>query len=258
MKGFAASIPEQDRTREKERERILASFKVFDVPAIEQAEILEALDSKEWDWFTDCDGCTCVSEEYWPSAYFPPCLRHDFDWKTRRPVHAANARFYRLQKTYGIPPFWAGVRYAGVYLGWYGFFKWKHLWEDRRLAAEAVRFTLRNPAFVLGAPRRAAATLGAMRRFAREHGGKCRVTGMPHAEVCHIESVAERPDLAADPKNMVMLIRPIHRALFHPMGWRMSIGRGALPALVHLCNEVDAWKADTQKEEPADVPSVSR
>ena len=68
--------------RRVERHRIVESFDVFSVPAGIQAEIREALDSAAWDWFRDCDGYTCVSEIYWPTKYFPPCLRHDFDCAT--------------------------------------------------------------------------------------------------------------------------------------------------------------------------------
>jgi hypothetical protein len=70
-----ASGPGLDRTTEYHR--IIESFEVLSVPRDIQIMIREALDSKHWDWFTDCDGCTCVSEMYWPTIYFPPCLRHD-------------------------------------------------------------------------------------------------------------------------------------------------------------------------------------
>ena len=69
--------------RETERRRIIESFDVLNVPEGIQALIREALDSDKWDWFRDCDGCTAVSEIYWPTIYFPPCLRHDFDCHDR-------------------------------------------------------------------------------------------------------------------------------------------------------------------------------
>jgi hypothetical protein len=79
--------------RETERRRIMESFEVLNIPADVQALVVEALDSDKWDWFRDCDGCTCVSEMYWPTKFFPPCLRHDFDWQTGQGGWAANARF---------------------------------------------------------------------------------------------------------------------------------------------------------------------
>ena len=111
--------------RATERRRIEESFDVFSVPADIQALIVEALDSPAWDWFRDCDGCTAVSEVYWPTIYFPPCLRHDFDWRTGRGGWEANHRFYRIQRAYGVGRFRAGTRFVGVTLGWFGWFKWR-------------------------------------------------------------------------------------------------------------------------------------
>ena len=107
--------------------RIIESFDVLSVPADVQALIREALDSPKWDWFKDCDGCTAVSEVYWPTKYFPPCLRHDFDWFTGNGGWESNARFYRIQRAYGMDPVRAGVRFAGVTLAWYAAFKWRDL-----------------------------------------------------------------------------------------------------------------------------------
>jgi len=111
-------------TPQIERERILASFPLFGVPPDEQAEILEALDSPKWDWFKDCDGCTAVSEVYWPTIYFPPCLRHDFDWFTGNGGWESNVRFFRIQRAYGMSSVRAGIRFAGVTVAWYSWRKW--------------------------------------------------------------------------------------------------------------------------------------
>jgi hypothetical protein len=111
--------------RKTEYQRIVASFAVLDVPADVQALIREALDSDKWDWFTNCDGCTCVSELYWPTIYFPPCLRHDFDWFTGNGGWEANVRFYRIQRAYRMSPVHAGVRFLGVTVSWFAWFKWQ-------------------------------------------------------------------------------------------------------------------------------------
>ena len=111
--------------RATERRRIVESFDVLNVPESIQAEIIEALDSDKWDWFRDCDGCTGVSEVYWPTKYFPPCLRHDFDWQTGHGGWEANARFYRIQRAYRMPIAQAGVRFLGVTVAWYAWFKWR-------------------------------------------------------------------------------------------------------------------------------------
>jgi hypothetical protein len=109
-----------------ERSRIVASFEVFNLPELERREILEALDSDKWDWYTECDGCTAVSEVYWPNKYFPPCLRHDFDFVTSKEGVAANARFYRMQRAYGMNRVRAGIRWTGVTLAWFAWFKWRN------------------------------------------------------------------------------------------------------------------------------------
>ena len=110
-----------------EYNRIIESFDVLSVPAEIQALIREALDSPKWDWFKNCDGCTAVSEVYWPTKYFPPCLRHDFDWFTGNGGWASNVRFYRIQRAYGMDPVRSGIRFAGVTLAWYTAFKWRDL-----------------------------------------------------------------------------------------------------------------------------------
>jgi len=111
--------------RDVERYRIIESFDVLNVPEGIQALIREALDSPKWDWFKDCDGCTAVSEVYWPTIYFPPCLRHDFDWATGNGGWASNVRFYRIQRAYGMGRLRAGVRFVGVTVAWYTAFWWR-------------------------------------------------------------------------------------------------------------------------------------
>ena len=119
-------------TREQERARIVDSFDVFGIGQRERAEILEALDSAKWDWYRDCDGCTLVSEVYWPNKYFPPCLRHDYDFLTSGDGLAANARFYRIMRAYGMTRTRAAVRWLGVTLGWVGWFKWRNIYAMGR------------------------------------------------------------------------------------------------------------------------------
>lgn len=51
-------------------------------------------------------GCTCVSEMYWPTKYFPPCLRHDFDWQTGNGGWEANTRSetFKMERATGFEP----------------------------------------------------------------------------------------------------------------------------------------------------------
>jgi hypothetical protein len=110
--------------RKVERNRIIESFDVLSIPKDVQALIREALDSRDWDWFEDCDGCTAVSEMYWPTKYFPPCLRHDFDWATGRGGWDANVRFYRIQRAYRMSALQSGIRFIGVTVSWFAWCKW--------------------------------------------------------------------------------------------------------------------------------------
>jgi hypothetical protein len=112
-------------TRAGERSRIVASFGVFGLSNQQRGWILEALDSTAWDWFTDCDGCTRVSEVYWPTKYFPPCLRHDFDCARGDGGWDGSGRFYELQRAYGMPRWRAGVRAAVVTVNWYALGWWR-------------------------------------------------------------------------------------------------------------------------------------
>lgn len=89
-----------------------------------QRLVLEAIESDEWDWFEDCDGCTCVSELHWPTKYFPPCLRHDYDWISGKGDWAASRRFYELQRAYGVPVWRASLRSSAVTVAWYTWGRW--------------------------------------------------------------------------------------------------------------------------------------
>ena len=108
-----------------EYRRIMKSFDVFNVPAELQRLVLEAVNSKEWDWFKDCDGCTGVSELHWPTKYFPPCLRHDFDWMRGKGDFAASRLFYVLQRAYGVPVWRAALRAGAVTVNWYCRERWR-------------------------------------------------------------------------------------------------------------------------------------
>jgi len=116
--------PAKCGTKEQERVRIVESFDVFGLGDRARGDILEALDSDLWDWYRDCDGCTMVSEIFWPNKYFPPCLRHDFDWMRGKGYWAASRRFYELQRAYGIPIWRSALRSGAVTIVWYTWSRW--------------------------------------------------------------------------------------------------------------------------------------
>ena len=111
--------------KESEYRRILKSFDVFGLSEEHRALILDALESDEWDWFEDCDGCTAVSELHWPTKYFPPCLRHDFDCIREKGDWRASRRFYALQRAYGVPVWRSSLRTAAVTVFWYAWGRWR-------------------------------------------------------------------------------------------------------------------------------------
>jgi hypothetical protein len=114
-------------TRASERARIKKSFDVFSLSEEHRALIIEAMDSHAWDWFEECDGCTGVSELHWPTKYFPPCLRHDFDWRHTSGGGdvAASKTFYDLQRAYGVPIWRSALRSTAVTIKWYGRARWQ-------------------------------------------------------------------------------------------------------------------------------------
>ena len=126
-KGQAATGGANDAklSRMAEYQRIMHSFEFLNIPASVRVLVREALDSPDWDWFKDCDGCTAVSEVYWPTKYFPPCLRHDFDWATGRGGLEANIRFYKIQRAYRMSALQSGIRFVGVTASWFAWFKWR-------------------------------------------------------------------------------------------------------------------------------------
>jgi hypothetical protein len=126
--------------RAEELKRILDSFDVLEIPGDVQKLVLQAVTDREWDWFKRCDGCTCVSEAYWPTKYFPPCLRHDYDWQTGRGGWEANARFYRIQRAYRMSALVAGTRFIGVTVSWFAWFKWVSQARTRGRQAAVIHF----------------------------------------------------------------------------------------------------------------------
>ena len=85
--------------------------------------ILDSYQDEVWDWKTS-DGCTCVTEVYWPTKYFPPCVAHDRHWKISLENksffsaicsnHWNAVMFFKANIGFGMNPFRALVRSFGV------------------------------------------------------------------------------------------------------------------------------------------------
>lgn len=123
-------IEEVIEKRQQEKQRILESFEVYEVPDYVQYVIIEAIDSQDWNWI-EMDGCTAVPD-YWPTRYNPACLVHDFMWATGRGGAKSDYIFKRLSMIYGMPSGQSTRRYIGVRIFWFLAYKWKHLFNGNK------------------------------------------------------------------------------------------------------------------------------
>jgi hypothetical protein len=115
--------------KNREEKRILDSFGVYDVPDDYKILIQNAINSEEWDWFKDCDGCS-LTWNYWPTKFSPPCLVHDYHWRTGRGGYWSDKIFLELMKIYSIPRWQRTFRFSLVRVGWFLYFKRKHKKND--------------------------------------------------------------------------------------------------------------------------------
>ncbi len=111
--------------KEQERQRIIDSFDVYDVPLYFRELTIQALNSTDWDWFNEMDGCSCAPN-YWPTRFNPPCLVHDYLWRTGRGGIISDKIFLKHMKIYSMPKFQRVFRFVAVRVGWLLFYKWKH------------------------------------------------------------------------------------------------------------------------------------
>jgi hypothetical protein len=86
-----------------------------------------------------------------------------------------------------------------------------------------MRFVVRHLAFVVKNPRKAWATVKAMRQYAKEHPF-CELTGTSPIEVYHVEPIEVAPERAADPTNFISLgARKIHLVAGHAGNWKWHV-----------------------------------
>ena len=110
-------------SKESELRRIKASFDLFELCDEHRNLIMEAIDSDLWSWYDDSDGCTGVSELYWPTRYFPPCVRHDYDFMIGNGGVEGSKTFYVLQRAYGMSRTRSALRVLGVSVAWCAWFR---------------------------------------------------------------------------------------------------------------------------------------
>lgn len=112
------------------RQKVIASFDVYQVPKPYQAVIIEAFDeglAGNWK-IEDMDGCTGVAD-FWPNKYSPSCTPHDFHFITGRGGWVSNRLFTEINKCYALPPGMVKRRHIGVSIAWLAWFKWKHFFN---------------------------------------------------------------------------------------------------------------------------------
>ena len=116
--------------------RSIALFRPRLSPKTEEF-IMDAYDDRHkigWDW-RESDGCTGVSERYWVSRYFPPCVAHDYACeranraKTRKEADKIRAEgdkyFFKANLAYGLPWVVCVVRHIGVRSYWNFIGRWE-------------------------------------------------------------------------------------------------------------------------------------
>lgn len=105
-----------------ERDRLIVSFVVYDIPTPIQTDILEAYDYYQENP-TLFDGSTGAKEN-WVSKYEPPSMRHDLDYQTYGGTYKgrlyADLKFLDYKKRYQTSAIWRNIQYYAV--RWGGFY----------------------------------------------------------------------------------------------------------------------------------------
>lgn len=106
-----------------ERDRLVLSFPIYDIPSVIQDDILEA-----YDYYLDnpekYDGTT-GAEEQWSSIFEPASMRHDLDYQTLGGTFEgrlyADLKFLDIKKRYKVSSMWRNIQYYAVRWGGYLF-----------------------------------------------------------------------------------------------------------------------------------------
>ena len=109
---------------------VAKSFDNFDVPYPYQLAIMEVFQlglDGHWNIY-EMDGCTFVSN-LWPNKFTPVCTPHDGWWKMGMGGYISDRLMNEFNKCYELPKRKVKFRFIGVRVGWWGFFKWKHLFR---------------------------------------------------------------------------------------------------------------------------------
>lgn len=106
-----------------ERDRLVLSFPIYDIPSVIQDDILEA-----YDYYVEnpdkYDGTTGADEQ-WASIFEPASMRHDLDYQTMGGTFYgrlySDLKFLDIKKRYKVSSIWRYTQYYAVRWGGYLF-----------------------------------------------------------------------------------------------------------------------------------------
>ena len=102
-----------------ERDRLIVSFIVFNIPSDVEVDILEAYDF--YLLYPDLFDGSTGSEESWVTKYEPAPLRHDRDYNLYGGTHKgrlySDLKFKRYKKLWRASTLWANIQYYAVRWG---------------------------------------------------------------------------------------------------------------------------------------------
>lgn len=117
-------MSEVTKIPEKEVNRIILSFSVFNISTDYQNLILDAINALNSGKYI-YDGAT-GDGEWWSSIYEPASLVHDYLWRTGMGGPTSDKIFLKLMLMYKIPNAYVYTRYFIVRLGWVLYYYWVH------------------------------------------------------------------------------------------------------------------------------------
>lgn len=108
-------------TKDQAKKRIKFITKFYDVAPYLVSYIHEAVDSEEWDFYSQSDGCTFIREN-WPDSFYPPCIVHDYLRQNKISSEFEQDLIFKdLLDAFNKPKFKALLFFIGVRLSWFIF-----------------------------------------------------------------------------------------------------------------------------------------
>jgi hypothetical protein len=110
-------------TKDQAKKRIKFITKFYDVAPYLESYIHEAVDSEDWDFYSQSDGCTFIREN-WPDSFYPPCIVHDYLRQNKISSEFEQDLIFKdLLDAFKKPKLKALLFFIGVRLSWFIFKK---------------------------------------------------------------------------------------------------------------------------------------